>query len=75
MRNYRRFPTVSSEKTVSMIQLSLFLQRTVETTVHCNISRICIKNRRETFERVVTSVSYISLNLNFHIPYKMLMDF
>ena len=29
---------------------------------------------RETYKRVVTSVSYILLNLDFHIPYKMLID-
>ena len=52
-----------------------FSKRTVETTVHCKILRICIKNRWKTYKRFVTSVSYISLNLNFHIPYKMLIIF
>ena len=75
LHNYRRFTTFSLEYTVSISQLSLFLHRTVENTVHYKILRICIINQFKTYQRVVISVSYISLNSNFHIPFKMLLDF
>ena len=57
-----------------MIQLPLFYNA-VETTVKCKILRICIKRQWKTYKRVVTFVSYIPLNLNLHIPYKVLNFF
>ena len=37
--------------------------------------KFILKIIEKTYKSVVASVSYISLNLNFHIPYKMLIDF
>ena len=37
--------------------------------------KFILKIIEKTYKSVAASVSYISLNLNFHIPYKMLNDF
>ena len=47
----------------------------METAVHCKILRICFKNEWKTCKKSCCCVGYISLNVNFYIPCKILIDF
>ena len=69
MRNYRRFPNFALEQTVSIIQLSPFLKRTVEPTV-CSLQNIrnLYQKSVKNIQNIVASATYISLNLIFYIP-------